>query len=142
MVAKVCIICEKEVAGGMRVEDDFVIRAIRSVKRRFGWAKNNELYVCHGCHDAYRKKRANYERDLAIHVILAAVVLVATAALPLFGGGFNIASLVLGVLLAAIIIGLSLFSHIPKASGNGGGAAHAKANVRGAGAKAKRGRRE
>jgi len=118
-MAKVCIVCSKEVAGGHKVEDDSVIRAIRKIKRQFGVARNNELYVCEGCMEEYKKKRGKYERDLVIHAVLAAIVLIMMVVLPIFTSGFSLTAIVLGVLLAAIIMAFSLFSHWPKIADGG-----------------------
>ncbi|MCX8175017.1 MAG: hypothetical protein N3E51_02325 [Candidatus Micrarchaeota archaeon] len=112
-MAKVCIICEKE-TDGSAVADDFVIRTIRAVKQRFGIAKNNILVVCSSCMEEHRKRRERYERNLVMHVLVAAIILFAFVLLPVFTTGFSVSALVLGILLAAIIIGLSIFSHHPK----------------------------
>ena len=116
-MAKVCIICLKEVAFGYPVEDDVVIRAIRAAKRRLNIAKNNELAVCEGCLEAYRQKRKKYERDLAIHVVIAAVVLLVFAILPIATTGFSPWSILLGFALALLLIALSVFSHCPRVAG-------------------------
>ncbi|MCX8197596.1 MAG: hypothetical protein N3F07_00140 [Candidatus Micrarchaeota archaeon] len=115
-MAKVCIICEKEAAQGLVVEDDAVIIAIRKVKNMLGVAKNNQLMVCDLCAESYKRKRESYERNIVIHTIIAALVLLAFILLPLFTSGFSIWSLVMGVVLAGVIMGFSLFSHVPKAS--------------------------
>lgn len=112
-MAKVCIICYQE-KSGTPVLDDAVIRAIRGMKQRLNVAKNNTLVVCEGCMEAYRKKRQKYERDLVMHVVLAGVVLVVFVLAPIFTSGFSLAAVVLGVLLAALIVALSVFSHCPK----------------------------
>lgn len=113
-MAKVCIVCSKEVAGGYKVEDDFVIRAIRKLKRYLGVARNNELYVCEGCVEEYRKKRSKYERELVTHAVLASIVLIVMVVLPIFTSGFSLMAVALGLLLAAIIMAFSIFSHRPK----------------------------
>jgi len=115
-MAKVCIICYQE-KNGVPVQDDAVIRAIRSIKQRLHMAKNNALVVCAGCMEAYQKKRQKYERDLVMHVVLAGVVLVVFVLAPIFTSGFSIPAIVLGVLLAALIVALSVFSHCPKIAG-------------------------
>ena len=116
-MAKVCKICEKETAHGKRVEDDAVIQAIRKVKQALRIAKNNELMVCEGCLEVYSKKREKYERNLVMHVIIAALVLLAFIMLPLFTSGFSLWSVILGLLLAALVVALSTFSHTPKIEG-------------------------
>ena len=112
-MAKVCIICSNE-KDGSAVQDDAVINSIRAVKQRLGMAKNNTLVVCKDCMDAYAAKRKKYERDLVTHVVIAGVVLVIFVLAPILTTGFSITSVVVGILLAAIIIGLSVFSYSPR----------------------------
>lgn len=118
-MARVCIICTKEAQRGQKVEDDFVIRIIRRAKQQLRIAKNNELVVCEGCMEAYRKRREGYEKNLVMHVVLAAVVLIIFAVLPIFTTGFSLPALLLGVALAGMIVALSVFSHCPKIASGG-----------------------
>ncbi len=112
-MATVCIICEKE-TGGRRVMDDFVIRAIRKVKSALRIAKNNTLVVCPGCIETYASKRTKYERDLVMHAIVGGMVLLLFALLPIFTTGFSLLPILLGLMLFALIMALSVFSHCPK----------------------------
>jgi hypothetical protein len=116
-MAKACIVCYKEVAAGHPVEDDAILRAMRKVKQHFKVAKNNELVVEESCMDGYRKKREKFEKDLVMHVVLAAVVLIVFIVMPIFSGGFSIWVLLAGIMLAAILIGLSVLSYCPKVKG-------------------------
>ena len=115
-MARVCIICYKE-KDGRAVADDAVIRAIRKVKTLLRVAKNNELVVCADCMEAYRAKRAKYERDLAIHAVIGGLVLLLFILLPIFTSGFSLVSILLGLLLFGLIMLLSVFSHCPKVEG-------------------------
>ena len=112
-MAKVCIICYQEKDGTL-VQDDLVIRTIRGIKQRLKMAKGNTLVVCRDDMAAYAKKRQKYERDLIIHVVIAGVVLVAFVLAPIFTSGFSISAVLLGLLLAALIVGMTVFSHCPK----------------------------
>jgi hypothetical protein len=103
--------------SGRTVADDAVIRAIRNVKTMLRIAKNNELVVCADCMEAYRAKRAKYERDLAIHAVIGGLVLLLFVLLPLFTSGFSLVSVLLGLLLFGLIMLLSVFSHCPKIEG-------------------------
>ncbi len=118
-MAKVCIISGERVQKGYPVADDFVIRSIRSVKKRLGIAKNNTLVVSHEKLEEYRKKREKYEKDLVMHIVLAGFVLVLFVLLPIFTTGFSITALLLGIVLAAMIVGLSVFSHCPRIEAKG-----------------------
>lgn len=117
-MAKVCIICYEE-KDGRDVQDDMVISAIRKAKNAFRIAKNNHLVVCPGCTEAYREKRARYERDLVIHAVIGGLVLLLFVLLPIFTTGFSITSVLLGFLLFALIMALSIFSHCPKMAEGG-----------------------
>ncbi len=124
-MSRACVVCHKEgVQGGHLVEDDLVIRSIRAAKRKLGIAKNNVLVVEEGCLEAYKPKRAKYERDLAIHAAIGALVLLIFVLLPVFTTGFSIVSVLLGLLLFCLIMAFTVFSHCPKI---GGGAAAGKA---------------
>lgn len=113
-MAKACIICAKEVPRGKMVQDDWVITAIRAVKRKLGIARNNTLVVCEGCMEEYKKKRSAYEKRLIQHIVIGAVVLIIFILLPLFAGGFSLWSVLLGLLFAAGVLALSAFNHCPK----------------------------
>ena len=112
-MAKYCVVCFKE-KDGYKIYDDAVIRTIRGIKQRLGIAKNNTLVVCRGCLEEHRKKRKSYEKTLIIHIVLAGVVLVAFVLLPLLTTGFSLAAVGLGIILAALIAGMAVFSHHPK----------------------------
>lgn len=112
-MAKVCIICYKE-KDGTPVQDDFVIRFIRGIKQRLNMAKNSTLVVCPDCMAAYRERRKKYEGTLMQHLVIGGIVLVVFVLAPIFTSGFSITAVVLGVVLAALVVGLTLFSHCPK----------------------------
>jgi hypothetical protein len=117
-MAKVCIICEQE-RSGHPVENDIVINTIRWFKMKTGTAKNNTLVVCDGCLPAHKAKREKFEKSLVTHVILAAVILLLLLVLPLLAGaGVSVYSLLLGILLAALIIGFAGIYHWPRTSDN------------------------
>ena len=116
-MAKVCIITQKEVKKGYRVEDDLVSRTIRSVKQYFKVAKNNVLVVSEEGLEEYQKKRAAYEKTVAHHAILASIVFVLVSILIPLATGLSFSSVVSfigGAALAALIMVLPLLSHVPK----------------------------
>ncbi len=113
-MARVCIICGEEVASGSRVADDAVIRTIRRAKQALNIAKNNELVVCPKDSDAHKKKRQSYERNLAVYMVIAGIVLVLLVLVPIFTTGFSASAVVIGVLLAALLVVLPIItSHTP-----------------------------
>ena len=139
-MAKVCIICSKEVKGGRAVADDSVIRLIRWAKRSLKIAKNNELYVCDDDYEAYVKKRQAYERNLAVYMVVAGIVLVLLVFLPVFTTGFSAYATLVGILFAAILVALPvLTSHTPALEGASGAQ---KAAFKAAGPIAKKARKK
>jgi hypothetical protein len=117
-MARVCIICGNEVKSGAAVADDLVIRSIRRAKQALHMARNNELVVCGPDLEAHRKKRQGYERNLAIYIVIAGIVLVFLVVVPIFTTGFSPYSFLLGLLLASLLIVLPVVtSHTPALEG-------------------------
>lgn len=113
-MAKVCIVCEKEMEG-FRVEDDAVIHTIRGIKQKLNVAKNNELVVCENCLPEHKKKREKFEKNLVMHVVIAAVVLIIFFFVSVFSpSGISLSGIFLGIVLAVLIVGMSVFNHWPK----------------------------
>ena len=113
-MAKVCIICSQEVKHGHAVADDAVIRFIRHVKQSLNIAKNNELVVCEQHLEAHKKKRQGYERNLAVYMVIAGIVLVLLVVLPIFTTGFSAYAVLVGVLFASLLVFMPvLTSHTP-----------------------------
>ena len=113
-MAKVCIICGQEATQGQMVADDAVIRFIRRAKQSLHIAKNNTLVVCEKDLDAHKKKRQAYERNLAVYMVIAGIVLVLLVFLPIFTTGFSLYAVAVGVLFAALLVLMPvLTSHTP-----------------------------
>ncbi|MFA6214725.1 MAG: hypothetical protein WC717_05615 [Candidatus Micrarchaeia archaeon] len=141
-MARVCIICQEEVIRGRPVADDLVIRSIRRFKEATRTVKNNELVVCEGDLEAHRKKRQAYERNLAVYMVIAGIVLVLLVFLPIFTTGFSAYAVLVGLVFAAMLVVLPVVtSHTPalaqaqaappaKAGGAGGKAAAARKRKR------------
>ncbi len=116
-MAKVCIVCEKE-KGGYPVEDDIVLRSIRRIKQSLRIAKNNELVVCEECLPEQQKKRQKFEKNLVMHVVIAAIVLIIFFFVSIFSpGGISLSGIILGIMLAALVVGMTVFNHWPKIAG-------------------------
>jgi len=117
-MAKVCIICAKEVKSGQKVADDIVVRSIRRAKQALHIAKNNELVVCADDLEAHRKKRQGYERNLAVYMVIAGIVLMLLVFVPIFTTGFSAYSIILGLLLSSLLVALPVItSHTPALEG-------------------------
>ena len=109
----VCIVDGKEIKRGYKVKDDFVIRAIRKLKKRFGMLRNNRLYVCEEHLEEYKKKRRNYERMAMIVLGLIGLLFAGAIILPLFSGGFAWESLIPFTIISVLMVLLLLTMHVP-----------------------------
>ncbi len=136
-MTKICIVCEKEMEG-YRVEDDAVIHAIRGIKQKLNVAKNNELVVCVPCLPEHKKKREKFEKNLVMHVVIAAVVLIIFFFVSVFSpSGISLSGIFLGVVLAALVVGMSVFNHWPKIAETASAAHEPKRKLQASGAKPK-----
>ncbi len=96
------------------VADDAVIRSIRWAKQSLHIAKNNTLVVCEKDLEAHKKKRQGYERNLAVYIVIAGIVLVLLVLLPIFTTGFSLYAVLVGLLFAAILVLMPVItSHTP-----------------------------
>lgn len=143
-MAKVCIICEKEVGSGYSVIDDPVIKSMRAVKQATRTAKNNTLMVCGDCVEGYQKKRANFEKTFATYLVIAAIFVMALVMFPLLTTGFSLSALLLGLVFGAFILAIPILSsYSPRVEGLEPGAAKTGGKSKGAeeGKKAKKGKK-
>lgn len=115
-MAKVCIICNKELSSGKayRVKEDIIIRTIRKIKNALKIAYNNELFVCENDVKIHDEKRKKFERMLVLYIAFALIVVVLLIAIPLLAGTITIPgiffSLLLGVILLIVPI---IFTYAP-----------------------------
>ncbi|MBM3229143.1 hypothetical protein FJZ26_01820 [Candidatus Parvarchaeota archaeon] len=120
----VCIICQQQTSYlKHKVAEDFVIKAIRAVKTALRVARNNQLYVCDKCFEAYQKKRWGFEQKFvmygAVGVIIAAVIIGSNLFLR---GRFDLYQVFVGLILIVFFCALSLTNHVPGLEGAQGGA--------------------
>lgn len=109
MAKTYCIICGKE-KGGIGVEDDHVLGAIRWFKSNV--TKNeqgNRLVVCKDCYAQYKKGRRRYESRRALYMALGVIFLVTSVAMS---PRATTAAVSLGVF--ALLYLFSLMSYVPK----------------------------
>jgi len=109
----VCVVCRQE-RDGVPVEDDPVIAAIRAVKTRLGIATGNRLVVCHEDLETARKKRARFERTLMWCAMLGAAFI-----FVILLSKQSLASLFIGLVVAAVVVSFALLAYFPKACGTG-----------------------
>jgi Ca2+/Na+ antiporter len=118
-MARVCIICNKEFPkGGYIVPDDMIIKSIRKIKQTLNMAKNNELMVCEECVPAHRKKRAAFEKNVAMYLVFSAIVFLVLVIVPILSGNFSFATIIVGLALCIFLVLLSVLgSYSPRAEG-------------------------
>lgn len=108
-----CIVCGSD-AGGALVEDTLMIRTIRAAKQKAGIAKNNTLIVCPNCTEAHAKRRRNFERKWATHLVMGVGLVLLIVGLPfILGGTFSPAGIIFAPLIAIFIALLALFDYAP-----------------------------
>ena len=108
MAAGVCIVCSGKLRGHPIV-DDYLIKAIRYIKRRLNIEQGNRLVVCEGCIVQHRKKRADFERGLLMYSALGLIL----AVLLLFFN-FSLGSLATGMMILLMFIILAHVKYAPK----------------------------
>lgn len=120
-MAKVCIICGKEIKkieGASKVKEDVVIESLRKIKKRFGIAKNNELFVCEEDYEKYREKRKQFERNFTFASALAAAILFLLIIVPIFFGSLpSLGSIFFGLVVGIFLILMALISYLPAVEG-------------------------
>jgi len=108
-----CIVCGND-ANGALVEDTLMIRTIRAAKQKAGIAKNNTLVVCQNCTEAHAKRRHNFERKWATHLVMGVGLVLLIVGLPLIlGGVFSLTGFIFAPLIAIFIALLALFDYAP-----------------------------
>ncbi|MGB9719596.1 MAG: hypothetical protein ACPL06_03315 [Candidatus Anstonellales archaeon] len=119
-MAKVCIICGNEIKGegAYRVKEDIVIEWLRRIKKKFGIAKNNELFVCKDDYDKYKDKRKQFERNFMFASALAAAILLLLIIVPIFFGSLpSLSGIFFGLVVGVFLILMALLSYLPAVEG-------------------------
>ncbi|NYZ60540.1 hypothetical protein H0O01_02475 [Candidatus Micrarchaeota archaeon] len=113
-MARVCWLCEKEVADGTPLKNDVVIRFIREMKRKVGILKGNELVVCSEHLAKYAEKRKKFERNLVLYATVGVLIAIGLPVLPLVAGApFEPMTICFSVLLGGMVLALSILNYVP-----------------------------
>lgn len=111
----VCIVCKKELdkknlKDAKAVKEDKVIKTIRALKKALKIATNAQLYVCKEHVAEQQKRRKEFEKSIVITGLLAALVFIGLAAVPILAKGqLNIGSIFAGLLIAVLLVLLGGF---------------------------------
>lgn len=117
---KLCVVCEKPIAGlkAVKIKDDAVLILIRNVKRALRIAQENELYVCEADLKKHQQKREEFQKTVILFSILASIVVVAVLAGALLSGTVNLVALFASFVIALMIILFSLIvKYVPATEG-------------------------
>jgi hypothetical protein len=113
-MAKVCIVCRKEIENGNPVKEDVIIRFIKKIKQKTGTIQNNVLMVCDADLETYKKKRQNFEKMAVLHATAAVIVVAILFLAPIIlGAPFSIVNLFFALILGIMIAALAILSYTP-----------------------------
>jgi len=118
-MAKICIIHQKE-SDGIPVRDDFVLKAIRSVKKAFRVSTGNQLVVCKAHIEEAKKRRAKFEKSLVTSAGIGALFGLIMLVISIMSQRsiFDILrSILLLVFLVIVMAALSLYQYFPSIEG-------------------------
>ncbi|MEM3364410.1 MAG: hypothetical protein QXS93_02785 [Candidatus Micrarchaeia archaeon] len=118
MARGVCIYCDKaedtkpKFVSGYPIKEDYVIAAIRWVKRKTHTEQGNPLVVCEKHIEEHLKKRGGFERSLIIYggigIFMTMLLLVMN---------LSIGSLVAGLLFLIFLLAIAHMRYVPKTEG-------------------------
>ncbi len=112
---KICIYTQKSVEGkkAIRVKEDRIIRTIRAIKKVFGIAQMNELYVSEEHLEEHKKRRSSFEKGILFASVLAGLILVIVLFSLFLSGRFDLWAIVSAFIIGAFILALPLFKYSP-----------------------------
>ena len=116
---KVCIACQADVEGkqAVPIKEDRIIRVIRAIKRVFGVAQMNELYVCQADLPKHAERRRSFERTMLFASIFAGImvllILYSIVTTLLGSGHFDLWAPVSAIVVAFFVLTLPLFRYTP-----------------------------
>ncbi len=115
---RICIYTQKSVDGQLAipVQDDRIIRTIRSVKKFFGIAQMNELYVSAPHLEEHRKRRRGFEKSLLFASVFAGLIIVVVLFSLILSGRFDLWAIASAFIIAGFVLALPLFKYSPALS--------------------------
>lgn len=112
---RICIYTQKSVEGQLAVpvKDDRVIRTIRTIKRFFGIAQMNELYVSVPHIEEHKKRRSSFEKSLLFASVFAGLIIVAVIVSLVLSGRFDLWAIISAFIISGFVLALPLFKYSP-----------------------------
>jgi hypothetical protein len=117
-MGKMCIVCQTSVEGtkASPVKEDRIIKIIRAIKKQFGLAQMNELYVCVKDLPKQAERRKSFEKSMMIGTVLAGLIGVVLLFSILSSGKIDIWPIVSAVVLAGAVMALPVLRYAPAVS--------------------------
>jgi len=112
---KICISCQTAVEGkkAIPIKEDRIIRVIRTVKKVFGIAQMNELYVCENDLKEHKKRRNSFEKSMLFASVLAGIVVIMVLGALLLSGRFEPWPVLSAFVIGVFVLALPLFKYAP-----------------------------
>jgi cation transport ATPase len=112
---KICISCQTAVEGkkAIRIKEDRIIRVIRAVKKAFGIAQMNELYVCEDDLKEHKKRRNSFEKSMLFASVLAGIVVIMVLGALLLSGRLDPWPVFSAFVIGVFVLALPLFKYAP-----------------------------
>ncbi len=99
------------------VKEDRVIRTIRAVKKAFGIAQMNELYVCEADVQKHLDRRRSFEKSMLFASVFSGLIVLILLAALVLSGRFDPFAFVSAIVLALFVLALPLFKYAPALEG-------------------------
>ncbi len=112
---RICIYTQESVVGikAARIKEDRIIRSIRTIKKIFGIAQMNELYVSEEHIAEHKKRRKSFEKSMLFASVFAGLILLIVLVSPFFSGRFDLWAVISAFIIALFILALPLFKYSP-----------------------------
>jgi hypothetical protein len=112
---RICIYTQKSVDGQLAVpvRDDRVIKTIRAVKKFFGIAQMNKLYVSVPHLEEHKKRRRGFEKSLLFASVFAGLIIVVVLFSLVLSGRFDLWAIASAFIISGFVLALPLFKYSP-----------------------------
>ncbi len=112
---RICIYTQKSVDGQLAipVQDDRVIKTIRAVKKFFGIAQMNQLYVSVPHLEEHKKRRRGFEKSLLFASVFAGLIIVVVIFSLVLSGRFDLWAIASAFIISGFVLALPLFKYSP-----------------------------
>lgn len=112
---KVCIYTQESVEGkkAIPVKEDRIIQVIRDIKKVFGIAQMNELYVSEDHVKEHAKRRKSFERSMLFVSVFAGLIVILALFSMVYSGRIDAWAIMSAFVIAAFLLVLPLFKYSP-----------------------------